>query len=80
MGCYLIELYLSRSAWLAGPAIRAGTRRTRDVPQHQRLDGHTLGPMVADLEKLTGIKAQRIHVEKGYRGPNVVPPCPYGAR
>lgn len=31
-------------------------------------DGHTLGPMVADMEKLTGIKARRIHVDKGYRG------------
>ena len=33
-------------------------------------DGHTLGPMVADMEKLTGIAAQRIHVDKGYRGHN----------
>jgi transposase, IS5 family len=33
-------------------------------------DGHTLGPMVADMEKLTGIEAQRIHVDKGYRGHN----------
>ncbi len=32
-------------------------------------DGHTLGPMVADMEKLTGVEAQRIHVDKGYRGP-----------
>jgi IS5 family transposase len=31
-------------------------------------DGHTLGPMVADMEKLTGIEARRIHVDKGYRG------------
>jgi transposase, IS5 family len=31
-------------------------------------DGHTLGPMVADMEKLTGVEAQRIHVDKGYRG------------
>ena len=33
-------------------------------------DGHTLGPMVADLEKLTGVQARRIHVDKGYRGHN----------
>jgi IS5 family transposase len=33
-------------------------------------DGHTLGPMVADLEKLTGIETRRIHVDKGYRGHN----------
>ena len=31
-------------------------------------DGHTLGPMVADLEKLTGVETRRIHVDKGYRG------------
>jgi len=33
-------------------------------------DGHTLGPMVADMERLTGVEAQRIHVDKGYRGHN----------
>ena len=33
-------------------------------------DGHTLGPVVADMESLTGIKARRIHVDKGYRGHN----------
>ena len=31
-------------------------------------DGHTLGPIIADLEQLTGVEAQRIHVDKGYRG------------
>ena len=31
-------------------------------------DGHTLGPVVADMEKLTGIEVRRIHVDKGYRG------------
>jgi hypothetical protein len=29
-------------------------------------DGHTLGPIIADLEKLTGIEVHRIHVDKGY--------------
>ena len=33
-------------------------------------DGHTLGPMVAELEALTGIETRRIHVDKGYRGHN----------
>ena len=32
-------------------------------------DGHTLGPVVADMEKLTGVEARRIHVV-GYRGHN----------
>jgi IS5 family transposase len=31
-------------------------------------DGHTLGAVVADLEKLTGVETRRIHVDKGYRG------------
>ena len=33
-------------------------------------DGHTLGPVVADMETLTGLEAKRIHVDKGYRGHN----------
>jgi IS5 family transposase len=31
-------------------------------------DGHTLGPAIADLERLTGVEVTRIHVDKGYRG------------
>ncbi|MGY4372859.1 IS5 family transposase [Bradyrhizobium sp. i1.3.6] len=33
-------------------------------------DGHTLGPVIADLEKLTGVAARRIHGDKRYRGHN----------
>jgi Transposase domain (DUF772). len=33
-------------------------------------DGHTLGPAIGDLEKLTGVTVRRIHVDKGYRGHN----------
>jgi IS5 family transposase len=33
-------------------------------------DGHTLAAVVADMEKLTGAAADRIHVDKGYRGHN----------
>jgi IS5 family transposase len=33
-------------------------------------DGHTLGPVIADLEKLTGVAVCRIHGDKGYRGHN----------
>jgi IS5 family transposase len=33
-------------------------------------DGHTLGPGIADLEKLTSVPARRIHGDKGYRGNN----------
>ncbi len=33
-------------------------------------DGHTLGPVIADMEKLTGVETRRIHVDKGYRGHN----------
>ena len=31
-------------------------------------DGHTLGPVVTEMEKLTGVEVRRIHVDKGYRG------------
>jgi len=33
-------------------------------------DGHTLGPVIADLEILTGVAVSRIHGDKGYRGHN----------
>ena len=33
-------------------------------------DGHTLGPVIAELEALTGVETCRIHVDKGYRGHN----------
>jgi len=33
-------------------------------------DGHTLGPVIAELEKLTGAEVNRIHGDKGYRGHN----------
>ena len=33
-------------------------------------DGHTLGPAIADLEKLTGVAVRRVHGDKGYRGHN----------
>ena len=32
--------------------------------------GHSLGPVVAEMVKLTGVEARRIHVDKGYRGHN----------
>jgi len=31
-------------------------------------DGHTLGPVAAAMEQLTGVEVRRIHVDKGYRG------------
>ncbi len=31
-------------------------------------DGHTLGPVIQEMEQLTGVEARRIHVDKGYRG------------
>lgn len=33
-------------------------------------DGHTLGPVIAELQTLTGVAVRRIHVDKGYRGHN----------
>jgi IS5 family transposase len=31
-------------------------------------DGHTLGPVIAEMEELTGVEVRRAHVDKGYRG------------
>jgi IS5 family transposase len=31
-------------------------------------DDHTLGPVIAGLETLTGVEVRRIHADKGYRG------------
>jgi len=33
-------------------------------------DGHTLGPVIAELERLTGVETRRIRLDKGYRGHN----------
>ena len=33
-------------------------------------DGHTLGPVIAEMQKLTGVEVRRAHVDKGYRGHN----------
>jgi transposase, IS5 family len=33
-------------------------------------DGHTLGPVIVGLERLTGVEVRRIHGDKGYRGHN----------
>jgi IS5 family transposase len=33
-------------------------------------DGHTLGPVIKELEQVTGVETRRIHVDKGYRGHN----------
>jgi hypothetical protein len=33
-------------------------------------DGHTLAPVIADLERLTSVATRRVHVDKGYRGHN----------
>ena len=35
-------------------------------------DGHTVGPMVEDLQQRNGVAPQRIHVDKGYRGHSYV--------
>jgi transposase, IS5 family len=33
-------------------------------------DGHTLGPLIADLEKLTAVPVRRIHGDKDHRSQN----------
>ncbi|MCP1846146.1 IS5 family transposase [Bradyrhizobium sp. USDA 4524] len=49
-----------------GRTVRAPCQGTA----RQSLRRDTLGPWVADIEKLTGVEARRIHVDKGYRGHN----------
>jgi transposase, IS5 family len=55
---------------------RAQTRAVRAFVLHAKAlhgnpyDGHTLGPVIADLEKPTGIAVRGIHGDKGYRGHN----------
>src|SRR5262249_13705127 len=56
---------------LRSPRPRAGS--SCFTPRHctaTPYDGHTLGPVIADLEKLTGVTVRRIHGDKGYRGHN----------
>src|ERR1700720_524544 len=36
----------------------------------KQFDGHTLGPVITELEQQTGVETRRIHVDKGYRGHN----------
>lgn len=38
------------------------------APHGNSHDGHTVGPMISDLEALTGVDTRRFHVDKGYRG------------
>ena len=33
-------------------------------------DGHTLGPVITELERQTGVTTRRIHADKCYRGHN----------
>jgi len=51
-------------------AQRRGAASLCCMPKHcaTPLDGHTLGPVIAELEALTGIETRRIHVDKGYHG------------
>ena len=37
-------------------------------------DGHTLGPVVEETEALTGVTAERIYADRGYRGHNAPNP------
>ena len=45
-------------------------QKTNPEPTVRPFDGHTLGPVITELERLTGVETRRIHVDKGYRGHN----------
>jgi len=50
-------------------AKRAAIMVGRYTHAHQfRRARRALGPIIADLERLTGVETRRIHVDKGYRG------------
>ena len=59
--------------WITTPAT---TPKGRTVVLHAKAlprnpyDGHTLGPVIADLERLKRAAVRRIHGDKGYRGHN----------
>jgi hypothetical protein len=56
-------------------AHRTGTTETKDlepvvVDTTSPYDGHTIVPVIADLERRTGVAVRRSHGDKGYRGHN----------
>ncbi len=53
---------------IAGLAAVSSLGSQRD--QGNPYDGHTLGPVIAELEKLTSAAVRRIHGDKGCRGHN----------
>ena len=56
---------------LRGPVRAARRRRTSPGAPY---DGHTLGPVIDDTEKLTGRAIERAFVDKGYRGHDTTNP------
>jgi hypothetical protein len=55
-----------RSVWPKGGQFVLHAKALHGNPY----DGHTLGPVIADLETLTGVAVHRIRGDKGYRGHN----------
>jgi IS5 family transposase len=49
---------------------KLGRRTSLKALHGNPFDGHTLGPVIAELEALTGVEIRRIHVDKGYCGHN----------
>src|SRR3982074_1708688 len=53
------------------PKPKGGMFVRHPKPLHANpFDGHTLGPVITELEQQTGVETRRIHVDKGYRGHN----------
>lgn len=48
---------------------RNGGRLQVGIPGRNKSES-ALGPIIIDMEKLTGVETRRIHVDKGYRGHN----------
>jgi transposase, IS5 family len=57
------------------PRARRPVRAARQNAAGNPYDGHTLGVVIEDTERLTGCEIERAYVDKGYRGHRAANPC-----
>jgi hypothetical protein len=71
IGAALLRLFIRRRTPTPRLAFRSGAIcGLCQGAARELVDGHTLGPVITKLEKLTAVETRRIHVDKGYRGPS----------
>jgi hypothetical protein len=54
---------------------RRPVRAARQNAAGNPYDGHTLGVVIEDTERLTGCEIEHAYVDKGYRGHRAANPC-----